>query len=200
MTKRNRWSLGLLIVVFAAPYVVSWLLFNYATFWRDGGADRHGQLIQPPRPLPNLALVDPSGKLHGARLHGKWTLVYVVRGACDSACAGNLYRMRQLRLTVGRDALRVQRLLVVYGADPGALLTPAQVHDFAGQLVASGALLHESVAARSFRLGPDDHPFAAHRLYLVDPLGNLMMAYAPDTVPRGITDDLVRLLKYSRVG
>jgi cytochrome oxidase Cu insertion factor (SCO1/SenC/PrrC family) len=182
------------------PYLAAWLLFNYATFWRDGGADRHGQLIRPLRMLPNLALIDPSGSVRGARLHGKWTLVYLVRGTCDSACAENLYRMRQLRLTVGQDAPRVQRLLVVYGADPGALLSPSQLHDYAGQLVVSGALLHESTPAKRFRLGADDRPFAAHRLYLVDPLGNLMMAYAPDTRPRGITDDLKRLLKYSYIG
>jgi hypothetical protein len=40
----------------------------------------------------------------------------------------------------------------------------------------------------------------AERVYLVDPLGNLMMYYLPDANPRGMIKDLHRLLKYSRIG
>lgn len=191
--------LALLFLAFAAPYFGAWFVFNYTNFWRDNGAARHGQLIQPPRPLPDLSLVDADGR-EAARLHGKWTLVYVMQGACDQACADNLYRMRQLRLTVGRDATRVQRLVVVYGADPATLLSPGQKRDYAGQLVLDGVRLHEGQPGAEFRLHAGDQALDAHRLYLVDPLGNLMMAYPPDTAPNGITADLKRLLKYSHIG
>jgi cytochrome oxidase Cu insertion factor (SCO1/SenC/PrrC family) len=40
----------------------------------------------------------------------------------------------------------------------------------------------------------------ADRVYLVDPLGNLMMYYRPGADPRDIVQDLEKLLKYSHVG
>jgi hypothetical protein len=42
---------------------------------------------------------------------------------------------------------------------------------------------------------------AAHAgIYLVDPLGNAMMVYAPETDPRDILKDLKKLLRVSKVG
>jgi hypothetical protein len=43
-------------------------------------------------------------------------------------------------------------------------------------------------------------PARAERIYLIDPLGNLMMSYAPDAPPKGMLQDLKRLLGLSQVG
>jgi hypothetical protein len=43
-------------------------------------------------------------------------------------------------------------------------------------------------------------PLDAGRIYLVDPLGHLMMSYEPGDEPRGMIKDLERLLKYSGLG
>ena len=40
----------------------------------------------------------------------------------------------------------------------------------------------------------------AERVYLIDPLGNLMMSYAPDAKPKGMLEDMKRLLGLSHVG
>lgn len=40
----------------------------------------------------------------------------------------------------------------------------------------------------------------AGRIYVVDPLGNLMMSYARTAEPKGLLEDLKKLLKYSRIG
>jgi hypothetical protein len=37
-------------------------------------------------------------------------------------------------------------------------------------------------------------------VYLVDPLGNLMMSYALDARPKGMLEDLKKLLRLSHVG
>ena len=37
-------------------------------------------------------------------------------------------------------------------------------------------------------------------LYLVDPLGNVMMSYNPKQSPKDIYSDLTRLLKASKIG
>jgi hypothetical protein len=48
------------------------------------------------------------------------------------------------------------------------------------------------------KLFPAPHAAADH-IYLVDPLGNLMMRYPRDADPRRMVKDLARLLKHSKV-
>ena len=57
----------------------------------------------------------------------------------------------------------------------------------------------ESIAG-IFTLEAGDLPLNAGRLYLIDPLGNLMMSYPSGTDPVGIIKDLKRLFKYSGIG
>jgi hypothetical protein len=38
------------------------------------------------------------------------------------------------------------------------------------------------------------------RIYLIDPLGNLMMFYAADAKPKGMLEDMKRLLRLSSIG
>jgi hypothetical protein len=40
----------------------------------------------------------------------------------------------------------------------------------------------------------------AEVIYLIDPLGNLMMSYAPDAKPKGMLEDMKRLLRLSHIG
>ncbi len=40
----------------------------------------------------------------------------------------------------------------------------------------------------------------ARRVYLVDPLGNLLMSYVPGAPPEGMIKDLERLLRLSHIG
>jgi hypothetical protein len=67
-------------------------------------------------------------------------------------------------------------------------------------LVIAGSALDGDDAGRSFRLHDGDDPLAAGRLYIVDPMGNLMLAYPAGTDPVGIIADLKRLLRYSGAG
>jgi hypothetical protein len=41
---------------------------------------------------------------------------------------------------------------------------------------------------------------AAGRIYIVDPLGNLMMSYAPHAPQKALLEDLKKLLKLSHIG
>ena len=39
-----------------------------------------------------------------------------------------------------------------------------------------------------------------HQIYLIDPLGNVMMSYPKDATAKGMQKDLKRLLKVSKIG
>ena len=200
MMARQRAILILLFAVFALPPLLSWFLFNYTDMGRESDTGGHGTLVVPPKPVPDWPLVDMAGNTEAERrVHGKWTLVYLLDGPCQETCLGNLYKMRQLRLATGKYAHRIQRAVLVVDNNRHALTT-GQLLDYPGQLV----LFPENMDAGSleslFKRGTDDRPFIQERLYLIDPLGNLMMSYAAETAPKGIIKDLTRLLKYSRIG
>lgn len=194
-----RLTLLLIVLIFSAPLLGAWLLFAFTDFGRGGEVASYGQLLQPARPLPDLALHNPVPGALQARLHGKWTLLMLSGPECAGPCRDALYRMRQIRLATGENLHRVQRLLVVYGAalEPFA----ARLRDtYQGQLYLSGEALDPGDPGASLRFVPGEDPVAAGRLYLVDPLGNLIMSYGSDAQPGGIVKDLKRLLRYSRIG
>jgi cytochrome oxidase Cu insertion factor (SCO1/SenC/PrrC family) len=197
MKSRNQAILIILFAVFALPPLLSWYAFNYTDLGKQRSTGGHGTLIAPPRPLPAWDLVDRGGM--ATPLHGKWTLVYPLNGNCREDCLRNLYRMRQLRLAVGKNAGRLQRAVLVVSRDRNAV-TVEQLQDYPGQLLLFPENMDGDALRSLFALTTGDRPFAGERLYLIDPLGNLMMSYARTADPKGIIKDLSRLLKYSRTG
>jgi hypothetical protein len=175
--KRGRVKLVLLGLFFAAPFALAWLA--YWLDWAPGATSNYGELVTPPRPLAGAPWED---------LRGKWVLVTIDAGSCDAYCERKLYFMRQLRRAQGKDQARVARLwLLTDGARPGAALLEA----IEGTHVAPAQALAASFpAAGAVR----DH------IYLVDPLGNLMMRYPRDPDPSRMLKDLQRLLKVSGIG
>jgi cytochrome oxidase Cu insertion factor (SCO1/SenC/PrrC family) len=197
--RRQRRVLIGIALLFFAPLGLAFLLY-YGIGWRPGGHLNHGELIQPPLPLPGLSLpkVERTAAGEGVTqadfLKGKWTLLYFGPGNCPSACQADLYDTRQVRAALGKDAERVQRVFLAEGAsgdvrlfDEHPDLTTVRATEAAAPLV---ELLRRSQAGRA----------ADGRVYLIDPLGNLMMSYAADAAPKGMLEDLKRLLGLSHVG
>ena len=183
---RSTLSLWLIVALVVTPVVASYLLY-FA--WPVMGSTNYGELL-PPRPLPDAPLTLVDGKSFSlASLKGKWVLAIVDTGACDARCETKLTYIRQLRLTQGKEMGRVERAwLIADGATPRTELREA----YAGTwfIRVDPRLLGAFPAVRA----PADH------IYIIDPLGNLMMRYPPDPDPRRMIRDLNRLLKASRIG
>lgn len=193
--RRHLW---LLVAVFFVPLVAAFVLYYGLDGWRPAGSTAHGDLIRPARPLPRVALDTPSGEpLAPDFLRGHWTLVYIGDGACDERCRAALRDMRQVRLALGDEMSRVERVFLYTDSccDTGYLAA-----EHPGLIV---AWLDATAGARLLEPFPTYDgiaPAAARRIYVVDPLGNLMMSYAPDAPARGMLEDLKKLLKLSHIG
>lgn len=198
--RRSRLSLLLLLGVFAAPVVLAWLAFYVFPDWRPTGTVNHGELITPLRPLPPFQLQTLSGDtVDETFVRGKWTLVYLHQGGCGEACVEQLYNLRQVRLAQGKNIDRVQRLML-WQAAAGASQQRAELAEhFPGQVIAPWNGQAAAPLLQVFAVDEQD-PLQGGRVYLVDPLGNVMMSYPPGTDPRGMIKDLERLLKYSGLG
>jgi cytochrome oxidase Cu insertion factor (SCO1/SenC/PrrC family) len=201
---RQRRALIGLALLFFAPLALAFLLY-YGSSWRPGSRVNYGDLIDPPVPLPELALpraVETRAAPENTSptfLRGKWTLLYLGPGSCPDRCREDLYNTRQVRAALGADRERVQRVFVAEGAccDLDWLRTqhPDLITVQAGAEAAPLTALLRSHAAPAAT-----DRVSADRVFLIDPLGNLMMSYAADARPKGMLEDLKKLLRLSHVG
>jgi len=197
---RNRKFLVALALLFFLPLAVSFYMYYGPVGWRPANHVNRGDLIDPARPLPEVSLPvvtrDAERQSKADFLKGKWTLLYYGAGNCSARCRTDLYNTRQIRIALNRDMDRVQRVFLADGeccdwpfleTEHPDLLTVRATPDAAPVLM----LLPEVDGIA---------PLQADRVYLIDPLGNLMMSYAPNARPKGLLEDLKRLLGLSHVG
>lgn len=193
--RRARLALVGLAALFFVPLALSFYLY-YGTGWRPAGGAQHGDLVDPPRPLPEVELALPGGGSTGPGfLRDVWTLVYFGDGACGPGCRESLVKARQVRLALDKDMGRVGRAFLFTGSldDPGYFAREHTGLVVAGIDGAAGAALLQAFPV-------DPAPPAGGRLYLVDPLGNLLMSYPADAPPKALLEDLERLLRLSHIG
>jgi hypothetical protein len=180
---RNLRTLALLAALFFLPLLLAFITY-YGSPWRPARHVNHGLLISPPVVLPQVLVPDP--------WHGHWSLVYIGAGGCDAACRATLWVMRQTRLALGTDMTRVTRVFLATAA--------CCDREFLGHEHPGLTVLDAATPAGQALL--DAFPRAAreHTLFLVDPLGNLMMSYDARQNPRGLLLDLKNLLRLSQIG
>jgi cytochrome oxidase Cu insertion factor (SCO1/SenC/PrrC family) len=185
--RRTRITLSLIFAVAVAPFALAWIAY---LFWEPGRHINHGELIEP-RPLPAVPLKRLDGKpFRLEEYRGKWVMLHADSGACDEPCRKQLYYMRQVRLAQGANRERIERVWLITDDRAPSPEIAALVEDVALVRAGGSAL----VAALPAPHDPSDH------IYLVDPLGNLMLRFPRDPDPKGIVKDLQRLLKVSRIG
>lgn len=192
LRKRNLRTIALLAAIFFLPLIASFAMY-YGGSWRPAASTAHGELYHPARPLPKAELRHADGSVAAIDVFAdKWTLVYVGHGACDKDCRDSLYFMRQTRLSLNNEMTRVSRLFLATGECCNNEFLEKE-HAGLVAIDATGPNASELVAA---------FPIAerAHSLYIVDPLGNLVMRYDARDTPRGLLDDLKKLLKLSHIG
>ena len=166
-TMSGRWKMVAVFLVCAAPVIASY--FTYYVV-RPDGRRNFGELIEPQRPLPNLALQNMSGQtIQLPALKGQWLLISVAGGACDEMCSRHLYLQRQLRTGLGKDADRVDWVWLITDETP--------VPDKLLPALKEATVLRVSKAGLAQWLAPAQGQPLEDHLYVVDPMGNWMMRF-----------------------
>jgi len=178
-----RRTLLLIAAVTLAPVVASYTAYY---FFPRGPAVNYGTLL-PTAPAPAIEGSRTDGSpFRLADLRGRWVLLASGSGECAATCERGLYATRQARTMQGREQDRVVRVWLVAGE---AAPSPEVLARHPGLIVAR---VPEAVLARL--------PGDAGALYLIDPLGNLVLRYPGDPDIKGVAKDLARLLKASGIG
>lgn len=190
--RMGRWTLTGLFALFFAPLLLATGWYAFAPGYTPPSTP-NGTLIDPARPLEPFRLQSgDGGTLTLDGLRGQWNLVHFVAERCEEACRERLYETRQVRDALGEDRSRVRRLIVAGGGQG----TPGL-----DDIIEEHPRL---VIMRGDGRGEFGRQFPAERgndtVFLVDPVGNLMMRFAPELPPGDMLEDLEKLLKLSRIG
>lgn len=200
-TLKNRILLILLLASFVLPFAVGDLAYKYG--WYQGGKTNRGELINPPLAFAGLSARDLKGNpLPADAIKTKWWLVYVLPTECEAACRNRFFQMRQIRRASGKHSDRISQLLVQtapLSAETEALIA-GEFPDFL-RLQAKAATVDNVFAAVAAKASVAGH------LYVMDPMGWMMLFYPPEPDEKtsvikaeDVLKDLLKLLKDSRIG
>jgi hypothetical protein len=189
--KGGNWMLYLVIAVCATPVILSYLTYYVI---KPERRNNYRALIEPRQyPIPDLGSVALDGK--PATLgdyRGKWILLQVDAGACEKRCVDKLYYQRQLRLTQGKERERIERVWLVTDAAP---LSTVLMKEYDGT-----GILRVDAKKLAAWLPLDAGTKLEDHLFIIDPLGNLMMRFPKDPDYNKVKKDITRLLRASGIG
>lgn len=199
---RSMMPLILILLISLAPVVFALLAYYVPSLGlRPAGTDNYGALIQPQRPMPDntaLPLTDLDGSpFQLAQLRGKWLLISADDAVCPESCVRKLFILRNSHASQGKEVERLSRIWFVL--DDGQV-APEVLNAYQGthMLRADPEQLAGFLAPQA---SPQDITTALKApMWIIDPLGNLMMAFPPDADPLEVRDDIRKLLRASRIG
>jgi peroxiredoxin len=180
--------------VCASPLIASY--FTYYVI-KPEKRNNYGTLIdQRAHPVPAMATTTLDGRPQALeQFKGKWVMLMVGSGACPDVCQKQLFALRQLRLMQGKEADRIERVWLITDEEPLDTLIIRE-YDGTHMLRADGTTVTRWLPVDSGTT-PADH------IYLIDPLGHLMMRFPKDPQlqqVRKVYKDVNKLLKASAVG
>jgi hypothetical protein len=189
------------LLVCASPLIAS-----YVTYYviKPQTRTNYGTLIDPAaHPLPPLSTTTLDGRpVALADFKGKWLMVKVGGSTCDAACIEQMYAIRQVRSMQGKEMGRIERVWLITDKEPLATIVIREL-DGMQMLRADRAQV-----AAWLPVAPEAPLDGA--IFLVDPLGHLMMRFraVPATMPEAdklahyakVKKDIAKLLKASAIG
>ena len=199
--RSGRWKLLLVLLVCASP-----LIFSYFTYYviKPEARTNYGALIDPAAyPIPALGTTTLDGRPASLNDYkGKWIMLKVGGSTCDASCLEQMYAIRQLRTMQGKAMDRIERVWLITDKEP---LETILIRELDGVEM----LRADAQAVQAWLPVAPDAPLTG-AIFLVDPLGHLMMRFpaAPKAMPdkeklahyNKVKKDIAKLLKASAIG
>ena len=184
--RSGKTQLALIALAFVAPLMLATWMYTSDRWLPDGGSN-YGTILQP---IVNLAEHLPTSPVVPLT-EQQWLMLYVNSGLCDEGCREALYRLRQSRLMLANEMGRVTRVFLHGESAPDKVFLEEQ---HAGLITITDTDLEILLA--------DKRPVEQRHggIFLIDPLGNLVMYFSPDLLPGEMVDDIKHLLRLSRIG
>ena len=178
MTARKEF--WMLLAMFILPIAFGTLFFYANPNYFSESTVNYGELVRP-------VIATEEGDIEiddGASLQGIWTLIYV-SSRCDDVCEKAVADMKTIRTLMNADMRRIQRMIII--------------EDNSTPTSDDKALIKARITSE--KLTQSLKKYTENAIYLIDPIGNIMLYYEPQNIDiRLVIKDLKRLFKYSRIG
>ncbi|GMR18075.1 MAG: cytochrome c oxidase subunit I [Gammaproteobacteria bacterium] len=191
VTKKNPYTVWFVVLSFVAPVILAYLVFFFGSV---SSFTNKGEILNPIVDISALKLKDETNSLIPKKtLTYKWRLISFVGSDCDTACNSRLYDVRQIHKSLGKDQHRVLRMIVHLQA-PSDDLNKLIESEYPNALNFYGD--EKTITAA---LG-ETSKIKENEIYIMDPMGNIMMRFTQEQPNRDFQKDLRKLLKASQIG
>lgn len=191
--RKGRLIVLAMVVFFITPIVV--VILMYKLNWMPSAGTSLGELVTPPRLIKSPTELQNSENkpISAGFWKDKWSIAYV-SDQCEQACESRLHDMRQIHVSLYKEMDRAQRVLITSATDV------KKYREMYPELVVINQPSNgvENLSTQ-FNMA-NETASKTNRVYLVDPLGHIMMSYPATTSAANIRKDVSQLLRYSWAG
>jgi len=175
------------MLLILSPVIASYIFHTYDL--RPEGTVNYGELLELKRIEGDATNLEDNTIFRVKQLKGMWTLLIIESGNCSQPCQDKLYLMRQIRLATHVDKDRVERVWLI---NDNVIPDSDLVDQYEGTRLVLAE--HKDILSEfPYTESQQDH------IYVIDPMGNLMMRYPKNPDPKKTLNDLKRLLKLSHM-
>ncbi len=166
--------------MFILPIALGTLFYFLNPKYFSENTVNYGELVQPIIVTQKEDFViDDDGSFEGL-----WTLAYVA-DKCEILCSKAVEDMNTIRVLMNDEMRRIQTAVALPNGSRAINLNDKAL----------------SVFIANFALFQRLNSFGKESIFLIDPIGNIMMHYEAEGIDiKRAIKDLKRLLKYSRIG
>jgi hypothetical protein len=195
--QKNRRTILILFGMTIIPFCIAW----YLSASPPSKTTNNGDLIIPvvetdiATAKTEISGFDKFSQDNIGQLSGHWLLVNVIPNQdCKQTCLEAIYSSKQIHLMLSKDLTRVRRLVLLLKDSDKTQAAQWWVNDTRLLRARAGnSLINKFTQINKGQL-------ADGMLFLVDPLGNIMMQYKPGFDPYKVVKDLKKLLSVSQIG
>lgn len=190
-SKRNPYTIWFVVASFAVPVIMAYVMFYFVEVT---SFTNKGEILKPIVDIGSLGLTDENGVLiPRKKLTYKWRFFSFVGANCDEACKKRLHERRQVFRSLGKNQHRVIRV-IVHLEPPNKEFSQLIKAEYPDVLNMNGDAGKIS-AAFGGRAKLDEN-----EIYIMDPVGNVMMRFTQEQPMKDFYRDMKKLLKSSQIG
>ena len=195
MIKKN-FVIAMLIFLTPILVILSSTIWYYSGASLPEGRVNNGQLLSPPIDVGKLGVTYDYQPFNIETIERDWMIFQFIKGECSLICEDAAYVARQANIALNRESIRVSRFLLSDSDKNFDILEKYKPLNH-------GTYGESSLITKEFE-SQNINPFEEGSLFIVDPLGNIIMFYGPKEDKnenfKQILEDLKKLLRVSKIG
>lgn len=185
---RGQLKLITIIFIFILPFIISYNMLDDYSPGKEYTTTNYGELIEP---MINIS--ETTISIHNQAFpEGKWLLIYYAYSKCDKGCLDSIYLMRQVNTALGKDMDRLKRLFLSFER-----LDESSKNNL---LSSYPDLIYIKNKPNKIHVLINSISNNKDSVFLVDPLGNVILRYEDNFDGKKLLKDIKKLFKLSRVG